>query len=104
MMSEGPTKVATLPDATEEMRTLGTPIGRARIAGATRELPPDPPAAMIPPMGSYRLIQAANASAMAAMAVPRSPVKTALGPPRKYAATWCGGTSAGEGPPEVDRS
>ena len=30
--------------------------------------------------------------------------ETALGPPRKYAAIWCGGTSAGDGPPEVDRS
>src|ERR1700723_2144742 len=103
-MSDGPTYGATLPEATDEIRTLGTPIGSARIAGATSEDPPDPPAEISPPIRSWRLIQASNASAIAVMAAPRSPVKTALGPPRKYAAMWCGGTSAGDGPPEGDRS
>ena len=93
-----------MPEATDEMRTFGTPIGSARIAGATSELPPDPPAEMRPPTGSCRRIQASNASAIAVIAPPRSPLKTAFGPPRKYAATWCGGTSAGDGPPEVERS
>src|SRR5271170_5407284 len=104
IMSDGPTYGATLPEATDEIRTFGTPIGSARIAGATSEEPPDPPAEIRPPIGSWRRTQASNASAMAVIAPPRSPVNTALGPPRKYAATWCGGTSAGDGPPEVDRS
>jgi hypothetical protein len=93
-----------LPEATEEMRTLGTPIGSARMAGATKELPPDPPAEITPLTGSCRRIHASKACAIAVIAAPRSPVKTALGPPRKYAATWCGGTSAGDGLPDVDRS
>ena len=70
-----------------EISSLGTPIGSARIAGATNELPPEPPAEMSPPTRSCRLIQFSNASAIAVIAAPRSPVNTAFGPPRKYAAT-----------------
>ena len=33
-----------MPEATDEIRTFGTPIGSARMAGATSELPPEPPA------------------------------------------------------------
>ena len=76
-----------MPDATDEMRSFGTPIGSARIAGATSEEPPEPPAEISPPTRSWRRIQASNASAIAVIAAPRSPVKTAFGPPRKYAAT-----------------
>ena len=71
-----------MPEATDEIRTFGTPIGSARIAGATSEEPPEPPAEINPPTGSWRLIHASKASAIAVIAAPRSPVNTAFGPPR----------------------
>ena len=65
----------------DEMSSLGTPIGKARMPGATIEAPPDPPALTIPATSPCRLIQASNASAIAATEAPRSLPKT-LAPPR----------------------
>ena len=48
MISLVPTYCETFPDAIVETMTFGTPIGNARIAGVTREVPPDPPNEMIP--------------------------------------------------------
>ena len=43
-----PTYWETFPEAIVETITLGTPIGSARMAGVTSEVPPDPPQEMIP--------------------------------------------------------
>ena len=43
MMSLVPTYWATFPDAIVETMTFGTPIGSARIAGVTSDVPPEPP-------------------------------------------------------------
>ena len=48
-MSFVPTYGATLPPATVETQTLGTPIGSARIAAVMTLVPPEPPMPMIPP-------------------------------------------------------
>ena len=44
---------------------LGTPTGRRRMPAVASEVPPDPPAEMMPPTPRSRSIQRANASAMA---------------------------------------
>ena len=86
------------------MSTLGAPIGRARIAGATIEAPPDPPALIMPAMSLWRLIQVSNASAMAATDAPRSRLNTAE-PPRPWlSAISCAVTSQVAGLPLVDTS
>ena len=74
------------------------------MAGVARAVPPEPPAETIPRTPPARPIQRSKASAMAPTEAPRSPVKTAFAPRGWWAATWCGGTSAEEGRPEVDRS
>ena len=61
---------------------FGTPIGSDRIAGATIEVPPEPPAAMMPAIPLWRRIHASKACAMPATESPRSPVNTALAPNR----------------------
>ena len=43
-----PTYCATFPEAMVDTITLGTPIGSARIAGVTNDVPPEPPKEMIP--------------------------------------------------------
>ena len=43
-----PTYWETLPDAIVEIIIFGTPIGRARIAGAAMDVPPEPPAEITP--------------------------------------------------------
>ena len=48
-MSEGPTYGFTSPEATVETMTLGTPIGRPRMARVASAVPPEPPAEMRPP-------------------------------------------------------
>ena len=103
-MSDGPTYCSVFPDATVDIIILGTPTGRARMAGDASAVPPDPPAEMIPAIPCWAAIQRANASVMPATAVPRSPVKTPDTPRGWNAATACGGTSAPEGRPEVERS
>ncbi len=104
MMSAGPTYWPTLPEATVEIITLGTPTGRARIAGVASAVPPEPPAEMMPATPSCRRIQRSNASVIAATDAPRSPVKTPAAPRGCQAAISVGGTSAPEGLPEVERS
>ena len=47
-MSEGPTYGATFDDATRRHHQLRHPTGRARMAGVTSAVPPDPPAPMMP--------------------------------------------------------
>ena len=54
--------------------------------GATSAVPPEPPAEMMPASRLWRLIQASNASAMAVIAAPRSPVNTAFGAARMIGA------------------
>ena len=76
VISEGPTYLPTSPDATVETISLGTPIGNARIAGATMAVPPEPAAEMIPPIPCWRSIQREKASVIPATDWPRSPVKT----------------------------
>ena len=49
-MSAAPTYGATLPEATVDTITLGTPTGRACIAGVINAVPPEPPMPMIPAM------------------------------------------------------
>ena len=93
-----------MPDATVEISTLGTPMGSARMAGATIAVPPEPPAEMMPATPVCRLIQASNACAMAATDVPRSPVKRPAAPRGWLSATSMGGTSAPDGLPLVERS
>ena len=65
----------------EDTSTFGTPIGSARMPGATIEAPPEPPALMMPAISPWRLIQASNASAIAATEAPRSRPNTPA-PPR----------------------
>ena len=69
--------------------SLGTPIGSARMAGATSEAPPDPPAEITPTMSAWRRSQLAKASAIAVTEAPRSEPNTAL-PPRGWlsAISW----------------
>ena len=43
-----PTYWETLPEAMVETITLGTPMGSARMAGVTSEVPPDPPQEIMP--------------------------------------------------------
>src|SRR5258708_10396927 len=81
VMSAGPTYGATSPEATEDMMSLGTPIGSARMAGDTSEAPPDPPAEITPTTSAWRRSQLAKASAIAVTEVPRSGPNTAP-PPR----------------------
>ena len=83
---------------------MGAPIGSARIAGATIEAPPEPPALIMPAMSPWRLIQVSNASAIAATEAPRSRLKTAE-PPRPWlSAISCAVTSHVAGLPLVDTS
>jgi len=60
--------------------SLGKPTGSARIAGPTRAAAPEPPAPTSPPRSLRWRTKAVNASAIAATALPRSPVNTALPP------------------------
>jgi hypothetical protein len=80
VMSDGPTYLLHLAEATVETISLGTPTGSARIAGATMAVPPEPPADMMPAMPSCRAIQRSKASVMPATEWPRSPVNTPAAP------------------------
>ena len=84
--------------------SLGTPIGSARMAGATSEAPPDPPAEITPTMSAWRRSQLAKASAIAVTEAPRSEPNTAL-PPRGWlsAISWAE-TSQDESLPLVETS
>ena len=53
-MSDGPTYGFTSPEATVETITLGTPMGRRRMAGVASAVPPEPPAEMSPPRSRRR--------------------------------------------------
>ena len=48
MMSLVPTYWDTFPEAMVETMSFGTPMGRARMAGVARDVPPDPPRERIP--------------------------------------------------------
>ena len=61
-------------------RPLHTLKGGARMAGVTSAVPPDPPAEIRPPRSVRDVTKRRNASVIAAMADPRSPVKTAAVP------------------------
>ena len=60
--------------------TLGTPMGRRRIAGVASAVPPEPPAEMSPPTSRRRAMKCSKATAISATAEPRSPVNTARSP------------------------
>ena len=84
--------------------SFGTPTGRARMAGATSEAPPEPPAEMMPATLPWRRSQLAKASAIAVTDAPRSEPNT-LDPPRPWlsAISWAE-TSQVESLPLVDTS
>src|SRR5207247_1044989 len=69
------------------MMSFGTPTGRARMAGATSDAPPEPPAEMMPATLPWRRSQLAKASAIAVTDAPRSDPNT-LDPPRPRWARW----------------
>ncbi len=79
-MSDGPTYMPTSPEATVDTITFGTPTGRARIAGVTSAVPPDPPAPTIPPRSVRVSTNRVSASDIASTDDPRSPVNTAAAP------------------------
>ena len=104
VMSLGPTYRPTSPEATDEIKTFGVPMGKARMAGATIEAPPEPPALMIPTTSLCRRTKASKASAMAATDAPRSRPNT-LDPPRPwFSATSCAVTSQVASLPLVETS
>ena len=80
VMSEGPTYFCTSPEATVETMSLGTPTGKARMAGVTMAVAPEPPAPMMPAIPDWRRTHLSNAAVMPATAVPRSPVNTPAAP------------------------
>ena len=90
--------MATLPDATVDTITLGTPTGRARIAGVIIAVPPDPPIPTMPVTSSRDRTYASSAAAIAATAVPRSSANTASVPSGWHAATAAGPTSPSPNP------
>jgi hypothetical protein len=100
-MSAGPTYMPTSPDATVETITFGTPIGRARIAGVTRAVPPEPPAPTIPARSARVRTNRVSASDIASTDDPRSPVNTAALPAGCCPATSVGVTSACDSSPDV---
>ena len=75
------------------MMILGTPIGRARMPGATSEAPPEPPAEMMPAILPWRRSQLAKASAIAVTDAPRSAPNTADPPRPWFSAISCAETS-----------
>ena len=90
-MSEGPTYGATFDDATVDTISLGTPTGRARMAGVTSAVPPEPPAPMMPESSpACAITYLVSASDIAATASPRSADRTAAAP-----SGWCAATSSG---------
>ena len=76
---------------------MGRPMGRRRMAGVASAVPPEPPAEISPPMSRREPMKRSKASAMAATAAPRSPLKTAVAPLGWNRATSAGPISAGEG-------
>ncbi len=98
-----------MPEAIVETISLGTPTGSTRIPAAAITVPPEPPAAIAPAIAPampppWRRTQVSNACAMAATDAPRSPVNTPAAPRGWNAAMRCGGTSAPDGTPLVERS
>ena len=69
--------------------SFGTPIGSARMPGATSDAPPEPPAEMMPTISAWRRSQLTKASAIAVTEAPRSKPNTAA-PPRGWlsAISW----------------
>ena len=61
--------------------SFGVPTGSARMPGVISAVPPEPPMPISPATSSRAAMKRAKASAMAATAVPRSPVNTAAVPP-----------------------
>ena len=84
--------------------TLGTPMGRRRMAAVASEVPPDPPAEISPPTSRRFSMKWAKATAICDTAEPRSSVNTARSPPGWWRATSRGCTVADDGRPEVARS
>jgi hypothetical protein len=78
--SDDPTYSAISPEATVETITFGTPIGSARMPDVASAVPPLPPAPITPPTSRRDRRKRTNAVAIAAIALPRSPVKTASAP------------------------
>src|SRR5689334_19459395 len=103
-MSLAPMYGATFPDATVDTMSLPTPTGRARIAGVTSAVPPDPPSPRTAPTSARPTRNRSSATAMAATALPRSPVNTAAAPSGWCAATSAAVTSAPAPEPDVDTS
>src|SRR4029077_10077385 len=95
VISEEPTYAATLPEAMVETITLGTQMGRARMARVIMAVPPDPPTPSKPPRSSRVLTKHSNASVIAAIAPPRSPQKTAFAPCGWWAAISAADTCRG---------
>ena len=87
-----------------ETMTLGTPIGRPRMARVASAVPPEPPAEMRPPRSRRRATNCSNATAISLTAEPRSPVNTARSPLGWCRATSRGWIMAGDGRPDVARS
>jgi hypothetical protein len=79
-MSDGPTKRFTSPDATVETMIFGTPTGNRCMAGVASDVPPEPPAEMIPARSRRVTMKRSKASAIARIALPRSPENTARAP------------------------
>ena len=79
-MSELPTYGRTSPEASVQTSNLGQPTGSARMAGPTSAAAPEPPAPTMPPRSLRCRTNATSASAIAATALPRSPVNTAPAP------------------------
>ena len=69
-----------LPLAIVETITFGQPTGSARMPWHAIEVPPDPPAEMTPPRSRRVRTKTSKASAMAAVATPRSSLNTADSP------------------------
>ena len=75
--------------------SFGTPTGRARMAGATSEAPPEPPAEMMPATLPWRRSQLAKASAIAVTDAPRSAPNTPDPPRPWFSAISCARDVAG---------
>ena len=76
------------------------------MARVIKDVPPEPPKPIMAPMSSRLLTKRSNASLIAAIAVPRSPVNTALRPCGWYAAMSSGERCVRVGTelPNVERS
>jgi hypothetical protein len=103
-MSLGPTYGRVSPLAMVETITFGQPIGSARMPAVASEVPPEPPALMMPPRSRRVRTNCSKACAMAVTARPRSPLNTAASPPDGGAPLRAGARWRATACPLVDRS